>query len=81
MKLTSDRRPPRSLHRSLWKCCGPRGATCPRGMNCAASAVAVMLSVNVLMRWDTKVVSLLQVYVPLSGNKVDYFLQRFQFFL
>jgi hypothetical protein len=41
-------RSPRPLHRSLRKCCAPRGATCPRGMNCAASAVAVMLSVNVL---------------------------------
>jgi hypothetical protein len=30
------------------KCCAPRGATCPRGMNYVASAVAVMLSVDVL---------------------------------
>jgi hypothetical protein len=49
-------------------------------MNCAASAVAVILSDNMLMCWDTKVVSLLHVYVPLTGNKADSFLQRFHFF-
>jgi hypothetical protein len=48
MKLTSDRRSPRALHRSLWKCCAPRDATFPRHMKCAASAMVVMLSVNVL---------------------------------
>jgi hypothetical protein len=72
MKMTSNRRSPLPLHRSHWKCCTPRGATCRHGMNCAESAVAVMLSDNnVLMCWDTKVVSLLHVYVPLTGNKVD----------
>jgi hypothetical protein len=35
----------------------------------------------VLICWDTKMVSLLQVYVSLTGNKVDSFLQRFRFFL
>jgi hypothetical protein len=39
--------------------------------------VAVMLSVNKLMCWNTKVVSLLHVYVSLTGNKVDSLLQRF----
>jgi hypothetical protein len=39
------------------------------------------VSVNVLMPWDTKVVSLLHMYVPLTGNKVDYLLQRFSFVL
>jgi hypothetical protein len=73
MKLTSDR--------SLRKCYVPRGATSPRGMKYAASAVAIMLSVNILMCWDTKVESLLHVYVPLTGNEVDSFLQRFHFFL
>jgi hypothetical protein len=48
MKLTSNRRSPRPLHRSLWKCCMQDDATCLRGMNCAASAAAVMLSVNML---------------------------------
>jgi hypothetical protein len=43
--------------------------------------MAVVLSVNVLRSWDTKVVSLLHVYVSLTGNKVDSFLQRFRFFL
>jgi hypothetical protein len=47
-KLTSNRRLPRPLHISLWKCCAPCVATCPRGMNCAAAVVAVMLSVDVL---------------------------------
>jgi hypothetical protein len=80
MKLTSNRRSQRPLHISLRKCCAPRGATCARFMNCAASAVAVMLSDNVLMCWNTKLVSLLHVYVPLTGNKADSFLQRFHFF-
>jgi hypothetical protein len=35
----------------------------------------------VLMWWDTKVVSLLHVYVPLTGNKVSYFLCFGFFFL
>jgi hypothetical protein len=47
---------------------------------CAASAVAAMLTVNELMCWNTKVVSLLHVYLPLTVNKVDSFLQRFNFF-
>jgi hypothetical protein len=81
MKLTSDRRSPRPLHRSLRKFWVPRGATSPRGMKYATSAVVVMSSVNVLMCWGTKVVSLLQVYVPLTGNEVDSFPQRFHFFL
>jgi hypothetical protein len=50
-------------------------------MNCAASAMAVILSDNVLMYWDTKLATLLHVYVPLTGNKMDSFLQRFRFFL
>jgi hypothetical protein len=33
----------------------------------------------VLMCWNTKVVSLLRVYITLTGNKVDYFLQHFRF--
>lgn len=48
MKLTSDKRSLWPLHRSLQKYCVPRGATCPCSINCAASAMAVMLSVNVL---------------------------------
>jgi hypothetical protein len=81
MKLTSDRRSPLPLHRSLRKRCEPRGATCPRGMNCATSAAAIMLTANALMCWDAKVLSLLHVFVPLTGKKVDSFLQRFRFFL
>jgi hypothetical protein len=74
MKMTSNRRSPRPLHRSLRKSCAPRGATSPLGMNCAPSAVAVMLSDNALMWWDTKLVSLLHVYVPLTGKEADSFL-------
>jgi hypothetical protein len=34
----------------------------------------------VLMCWNKKVVPLLHMYIPLTGNKVDSFLQRFRFF-
>jgi hypothetical protein len=65
-KLNYDRRSPRPVHTSLRKCCAPR----PPWRTCWG-----------LMCWDTKVVSLLHVYIPLTGENVDYFLQRSRFFL
>jgi hypothetical protein len=81
MRLTSDRSSPRPVYRSFRKCCALCVATSLRGMNSATPTMAVVLSVNLLMCWDMKVVSLLHVYVPITDNKVDYFLQCFHFFL
>jgi hypothetical protein len=58
--------------KSLRNCCAPRVWSVPRPPR---------RSCWVPMCWNTKVVSLLHMYVPLTGNKVDSFLQRFSLFL
>jgi hypothetical protein len=78
MKLTSNRRSQRPMHNY----CG-NAARHMVQLVCTIWTLPRPLwqSCWVLMCWDTKVASLLHVCVPLTGNKVDSFLQHFWFFL
>jgi hypothetical protein len=82
-KTTEWRWPPTEDHRGL--CTHHPGNAAPHVLQLVRVIWTVphppWRSCWVLMCWETKVVSLLHVYIPLTGNKVDFFMQRFRFFL